>query len=89
MSWEKPLAADRRAAHQVCRLAEAKGLVLMTAFCKRYAEPYARAKGLIDGGAIGRPAMVAAKMCQAWAGARAPGTPALSHLRRGGGARLT
>jgi predicted dehydrogenase len=65
---EKPIASDRAGAQEMCLLAESKDLVLMTAFCKRYAEPYDRAKKLLESGAIGRPAMIAAKMCQAWAG---------------------
>lgn len=65
---EKPITYDRWSAYRNCRLAEEKDRLLMTAFCKRYSEPYQRAKALIDQGVIGEPTMVAAKMCQAWAG---------------------
>lgn len=64
---EKPITYDRQSAYENCKAADQKNLVLMTAFCKRYSPPYERVRTLIDSGAIGRPTMLAAKMCQAWA----------------------
>lgn len=64
---EKPLAMNTKEAKDLCLLAKNKGLILMTAFCKRYSEPYLRAKELISEGVLGDISMIAAKMCQGWA----------------------
>ncbi|MBE3102082.1 MAG: Gfo/Idh/MocA family oxidoreductase, partial [Firmicutes bacterium] len=61
---EKPLAMNTKEAKDLCLLAKNKGLILMTAFCKRYSEPYLRAKELISEGVLGDISMIAAKMCQ-------------------------
>jgi len=57
-------------AEALCRLAEEEHVPLMVGFVKRYAPPYANAQALVAGGAIGRPTMLAAKMCQGWDGPR-------------------
>jgi predicted dehydrogenase len=63
---EKPLATDLRDSWRLCELADELGLILMTGFCKRFSPPYRKAKMLLATGTIGRPSMIAAKMCQAW-----------------------
>ncbi len=55
-------------AKRLCELAEEKRVPLMVGFVKRYAPPYANAHHLVTSGAIGKPAMIAAKMCQGWGG---------------------
>jgi predicted dehydrogenase len=54
---EKPIARSLADAEQMCRLADEKGLVLMTVANKRYSPPYARAKKFIEEGPIRNPAL--------------------------------
>ncbi|MBE3040398.1 MAG: Gfo/Idh/MocA family oxidoreductase, partial [Chloroflexi bacterium] len=52
-----------------CRIVEqarAKKLVVMTGFVKRFSPPYVVAKRIVDEGVIGRPSLIAVKMCQGW-----------------------
>lgn len=58
---EKPITRSLVDAEQVCRLADEKGLVLMTVANKRYSPPYRRAKKLIVEGPVQNPAMYIAK----------------------------
>ena len=53
---------------RLCELAENMDLPLMVGFLKRFAPPYANAHHLLTKGAIGKPAMIAAKMCLGWGG---------------------
>ena len=55
-------------ARRLCQLAEETGAPLMVGFVKRYAPPYANAHYLVNSGAIGVPAMIAAKTCIGWGG---------------------
>ena len=55
-------------AKRLCQLAEENGAPLMVGFVKRYAPPYANAHHLLTSGAIGKPAMIAAKTCIGWGG---------------------
>ena len=55
-------------AKRLCQLAEEKSTPLMVGFVKRYAPPYANAHHLLTSGAIGIPAMIAAKTCIGWGG---------------------
>lgn len=64
------LAESLSEAARLCKLAADTATPLMTGFVKRFAPPYANAKALLASGAIGAPAMIAAKMCMAWGGAK-------------------
>ena len=55
-------------ARRLCQLAEEKSVPFMVGFVKRYAPPYANAHHLLTTGAIGKPAMIAAKTCIGWGG---------------------
>jgi predicted dehydrogenase len=58
---EKPICRSLAEAQKICRLADEKGLTLMTVATKRYSAPYRRAKGLIANGPVSNPALFAAK----------------------------
>jgi predicted dehydrogenase len=58
---EKPICRSLAEAQKMCRLADEKGLTLMTVATKRYSAPYRRAKGLIANGPVSTPALFAAK----------------------------
>lgn len=58
---EKPICRSLAEAERMCRLADARGLTLMTVATKRYSAPYRRAKGLIANGPVSTPALFAAK----------------------------
>jgi predicted dehydrogenase len=58
---EKPIARSLVHSEAMCRLADEKGLVLMTVANKRYSPPYRRAKRYIDDGPVSDPALYAAK----------------------------
>lgn len=58
---EKPIARSLAHADEMCRLADEKGLVLMTVANKRYSPPYRRAKRFIDDGPVSDPALYVAK----------------------------
>lgn len=58
---EKPITRSLVEAKQMCRLAEEKGLVLMTVANKRYSPPYRRAKKFIVEGPVTNPAMFIGK----------------------------
>ena len=55
---EKPLALDPHQSGSLGALAEAAGRVLQVGFWRRFAPPWARAKQLLEAGAIGRPIML-------------------------------
>jgi predicted dehydrogenase len=58
---EKPIARSLVEAQRMCRLAEERGLRMMTVANKRYSPPYRRAKLLIESGALADPAMFVGK----------------------------
>ncbi len=55
---EKPLALDAEASRALGDRAIASGRLLQVGFWRRFSPPWAKAKGLIDSGAIGRPLLV-------------------------------
>lgn len=55
---EKPLALDHDVSLELENRASAAGRLLQIGFWRRFAPPWAKAKELIDAGAIGRPLMV-------------------------------
>lgn len=63
---EKPLALSMTDTRQVCEAADRQGIVLMTAFNKRFSPPYRKAKVLLDEGVLGTPSLIAAKNCHGW-----------------------
>ncbi|MBI4551953.1 MAG: Gfo/Idh/MocA family oxidoreductase [Candidatus Latescibacteria bacterium] len=58
---EKPLCRSLRDSQRLCRLADERGLVLMTVSNKRYSPPYRRAKRFVDEGPVANPAMFCGK----------------------------
>jgi predicted dehydrogenase len=58
---EKPICRSLFEAAKMCRLADEKGLTLMTVATKRYSAPYRRAKRLITNGPVSNPALYAGK----------------------------
>ncbi len=60
---EKPPAPSAERAWEVAAVAEESGLLCMTAFKKRYARCYRRAKQFIDSGEIGRRRLIAMHYC--------------------------
>src|SRR4030067_3013304 len=58
---EKPITRSLVDAQRICRLADDKGLPLMTVSNKRYAPPYFRARKLIEQGPVTIPAMYVGK----------------------------
>ncbi len=58
---EKPITRALAAAERMCRLADEKGLVLMTVANKRYSPPYRRAKKFIVEGPVRNPALYVGK----------------------------
>jgi len=58
---EKPITRSLVDAQRICRLADDKGLPLMTVSNKRYAPPYFRARKLIEQGPVTNPAMYVGK----------------------------
>jgi predicted dehydrogenase len=58
---EKPIARSLVDAGRMCRLADQKGLVLMTVANKRYSPPYRRAKKFVVEGPVSNPAMYIGK----------------------------
>jgi len=58
---EKPIARSLVDAERMCRLAEQKGLVLMTVANKRYSPPYRRAQKFIVEGPVNNPALFVGK----------------------------
>jgi len=58
---EKPIARSLVDAGRMCRLADRKGLVLMTVANKRYSPPYRRARRFIVEGPVSNPAMYVGK----------------------------
>ncbi len=58
---EKPITRSLVHASEICRLADRKGLPLMTVSNKRYSPPYRRAKKFIDEGPVTDPALYVGK----------------------------
>lgn len=58
---EKPIARSLAEAEEMCRVADERGLRLMTVANKRYSPPYRRAKFLIESGVVADPAMFTGK----------------------------
>jgi predicted dehydrogenase len=58
---EKPIARTLAEAGEMCRAAEAAGRVLLTTCNKRFSPPYAEARSLLDGGALGAPSLFSGK----------------------------
>jgi predicted dehydrogenase len=58
---EKPIARSLREAAEMCRVAEARGRVLLTTCNKRYSPPYAQARRLLADGSLARPSLYSAK----------------------------
>jgi len=58
---EKPICRSLADAQKMCRLADEKGLTLMTVATMRYSPPYRRAKGLIANGPVSNPALLVGK----------------------------
>lgn len=58
---EKPIARSLVDAQRMCRLADQKGVLLMTVANKRYSPPYRRARQLIAEGPVSDPAMYVGK----------------------------
>lgn len=58
---EKPICRSLFDAENMCRLADEKGLTLMTVATMRYAPPYRRAKKLIASGPVSNPALYVGK----------------------------
>ena len=58
---EKPICRSLAEAEKMCRLADEKGLILMTVATKRYSAPYRRAKNLIVDGPVSNPALYTGK----------------------------
>lgn len=58
---EKPIARSLQAARQMCRLADDRGLILMTVATMRYSPPYRRARRFIVEGPVRDPAMFVGK----------------------------
>jgi predicted dehydrogenase len=58
---EKPVTRSLADAERICRLADERGLVLMTVSNKRYAPPYRRAKKFVTEGPVRDPALFAGK----------------------------
>jgi predicted dehydrogenase len=58
---EKPIARSLADAERICRLAEQKGLVLMTVANKRFSPPYRRAKKFVVEGPVKNPALFVGK----------------------------
>jgi len=58
---EKPFTLSLVDGERMCRLADQRGVPVMTVANKRYSPPYRRAKRFIDEGPVSNPAMYAAK----------------------------
>ncbi len=58
---EKPTARSLRAAQDMCRRADERGLTLMSVATMRYSPPYRRAKQLVEQGPVSNPAMFIGK----------------------------
>ena len=58
---EKPFAGRSRMRGKMCRLADEKGLTLMTVATMRYSPPYRRAKSFIANGPVSNPALYVGK----------------------------
>lgn len=58
---EKPIARSLVAAGGMCRMADQRGLILMTVATMRYMPPYRRARRFIDEGPVTDPAMFSGK----------------------------
>lgn len=58
---EKPITRSLVHSEAMCKMADEKGLVLMTVANKRYSPPYRRAKRFIDEGPVTNPALYVAK----------------------------
>ncbi|MBN2581138.1 MAG: Gfo/Idh/MocA family oxidoreductase [Pirellulales bacterium] len=58
---EKPFALSLVDGERLCRLADERGVPVMTVANKRYSPPYRRAKRFVDEGPVNQPAMFAAK----------------------------
>lgn len=63
---EKPPALSLAESREVCEAADREGVVLMTAFNKRFSPPYRQGKVLLDEGIVGPPGLIAAKNTHAW-----------------------
>jgi predicted dehydrogenase len=63
---EKPITRSLVNSEKMCRLADDKGLVLMTVANKRYSPPYRRAKKLIVEGPVTDPALFSGKFNVGW-----------------------
>ena len=58
---EKPFTLSLVDGDRMCRLADQRGVPVMTVANKRYSPPYRRAKRFVEQGPVGNPAMFAAK----------------------------
>jgi predicted dehydrogenase len=58
---EKPITRSLAGAERICRLADERGLVLMTVSNKRYSPPYRRAKKFVTEGPVQDPALFVGK----------------------------
>jgi predicted dehydrogenase len=58
---EKPFTLSLVDGERLCRLADERGVPVMTVANKRFSPPYRRAKRFVDDGPVGNPAMFAAK----------------------------
>jgi predicted dehydrogenase len=58
---EKPISRSLVEGEKMCRLADEKGVTLMTVATKRYSAPYRRAKNLITDGPVANPALYSGK----------------------------
>lgn len=63
---EKPIATTLEDSRRMCETAEEEGVLLMTAFNKRFSPPYRKGKALIQEGVVSDPAMIIAQNCQGW-----------------------
>jgi predicted dehydrogenase len=58
---EKPITRSLVHAQEICRMADEKGLVMMTVANKRYSPPYRRAKKYVENGPVNDPALYMGK----------------------------
>ena len=58
---EKPIARSLVDSERMCRVADERGLALMTVANKRYSPPYRRAKGFVEEGPVSNPALFIGK----------------------------
>lgn len=58
---EKPITRSLVHAEEICRVADEKGLPLMTVSNKRYSPPYRRARRLVQSGPVSNPALYVGK----------------------------